>query len=128
MSLSHHVPRFCRSVPEKHIRRRQYRTPDVHDDSNHWILPRVSKPVTDDEEHDDEIAAGDDGTKKRKRNPTTEPRLAPDSRNCSICLHYNGMLYLNFIGQKEMVVVEQPWLDVVETFPDAIQRKIYGCN
>lgn len=50
------------------------------------------------------------------------------SKNCTICLHYNSMLYLNFMGPSEMIVIEQPWLQVVATFPEAVQRRVYGCN
>ena len=36
------------------------------------------------------------------------------------------MLFMNFVADHEMVVVEQPWLNVVATFPGALQRKVYG--
>jgi hypothetical protein len=36
------------------------------------------------------------------------------------------MLYMDFAASNEMVVVEQPWLNVVATFPDALQRRVYG--
>jgi hypothetical protein len=38
------------------------------------------------------------------------------------------MLYLDFVGPNQMVVVEQPWLRVVSTFPAALQRRVYGFN
>jgi len=44
----------------------------------------------------------------------------------TMCLRYNSMLYMDFIGEHEMVVVEQSWLNVVATFPDALQRKVYA--
>lgn len=127
MSMLHNVPRFCRTVPDKHIRKRQYRTPTA-DDDDPWLKPRVSKPVSDDDENDKSTKeANEDSSRKRKHDDVEQP-TSRGSRNCSICLQYNGMLYLNFVGQREMVVVEQPWLEVVETFPDAIQRRIYGTN
>jgi hypothetical protein len=43
-----------------------------------------------------------------------------------ICLRYNSMLHLDFVGPREMIVVEQPWLNVVANFPEALQRRIYG--
>jgi hypothetical protein len=52
----------------------------------------------------------------------------PESRNCTICLRYNSMLYLDFRSADEMVVVEQPWLSVVAGFPEALRRRVYGCN
>ena len=36
------------------------------------------------------------------------------------------MLHLDFVDEREMVVVEQPWLNVVANFPEALQRRIYG--
>jgi len=46
--------------------------------------------------------------------------------NMTICLRYGGMLFLDFVGANEMVVVEQPWLSVVNSLPDALERKLYG--
>lgn len=135
MSLQQHVPRFCRTVPERHIRRRQYKSQE-ESDSNPWIKPRVPKPVTDDEENgagnveDGEAPSTTEQENKKQKLDTaaTEPKPIHGSRNCSICLQYNGMLYLNFVGPNEMVVVEQPWLEVVGTLPEAIQRRVYGLN
>jgi U3 small nucleolar RNA-associated protein 4 len=36
------------------------------------------------------------------------------------------MLYMDFLGENEMLVVEEPWLNVVATFPEAMERKLYG--
>jgi hypothetical protein len=33
---------------------------------------------------------------------------------------------MDFIDKNEMVIIEQPWLDIVATFPDALQRTVYG--
>lgn len=33
---------------------------------------------------------------------------------------------MDFIADNEMVIVEQPWLSVIETFPAALERKIFG--
>lgn len=52
----------------------------------------------------------------------------PHASNCIICLHYNSMLYFDFLGPNEMMVVEQPWLQVVATFPEAVQRRVYGVH
>lgn len=45
---------------------------------------------------------------------------------CKLCLRYNSMLYLGYVESDEMLVVEQPWLSVVATFPEALQRRVYG--
>ena len=70
--------------------------------------------------------------KKRKRtasvsekeNESVEEEANPTT--CTMCLRYNSMLFMDFVDDHEMVVVEQPWLNVVSTFPDALQRKVYG--
>ena len=65
------------------------------------------------------------GKRKRKRNHTEAPPTEK-SNNCTVCLRYNGMLYMDFIDANEMLVVEQPWLSVVGGFPAALERKVYG--
>jgi hypothetical protein len=133
IDLDSTMPRYCRTVPEKHIRRRRYRkhAPETNDP---WLEPRVPKAVTDEddqEEGDDQDATTTTEAKKQKLNDSTsQPVQDPNqsARACTICLQYNGILYMDFIGEGEMVVVEQPWLEVVETFPEALQRRIYGCN
>ncbi|KAG7370078.1 hypothetical protein IV203_027824 [Nitzschia inconspicua] len=110
MSLQKQVPRYCRSVPERHIRRRQYKAPEEND-SNPWIKPRVSKPVTDDEENEDKDGKEAEAlqlheptleqeSKKQKLDLLSKPYHG--SHNCIMCLQYNGMLYLNFVSQHEL--------------------------
>ena len=79
-------PSRCRTVPEKHVRRRR----------------------------------------RRKRSMSEIEDIDPDASDVVQCLRYNSMLYMGFIADGEMVVVEQPWLDIVATLPDALERKIYG--
>jgi len=74
------------------------------------------------------------GNKKRKRSMSVSEKEREDATaekeevqtTCTMCLRYNSMLYMDFVADNEMVVVEQPWLNVVATFPDALQRKVYG--
>lgn len=47
-------------------------------------------------------------------------------RNFTICLRYSGIIFHDFIGNNEMVVVEQPWMSVVDTLPNALERQRYG--
>lgn len=69
---------------------------------------------------------------KRKRsasaadNALEESNSEDDLAQCKLCLRYNSMLHLDYVGAKEMLVVEQPWLSIVATFPAALQRKVYG--
>lgn len=51
---------------------------------------------------------------------------ADNSSYCILCLRYNSMLYMNWVAPGEFVVVEQPWLQVVANFPEALDRRVYG--
>lgn len=72
------------------------------------------------------------GTKRKRANSSSEPTNTDESMksefssSCAMCLRYNSMLFMNCVRENEMVVVEQPWLNVVATFPGALQRKVYG--
>mmetsp|Transcript_6655 Transcript_6655/g.19714 ORF Transcript_6655/g.19714 Transcript_6655/m.19714 type:complete len:325 (-) Transcript_6655:578-1552(-) len=48
--------------------------------------------------------------------------------NFTMCLRYAGVLFLDFMGEDEMVVVERPWMNVVKEFPGALERRVYGMN
>ena len=48
------------------------------------------------------------------------------NRNFSICLRYTGVIFMDFVDESELVIVEQPWLDIVNALPDALERKRYG--
>jgi len=72
-------------------------------------------------------------TKRRKRSKSISEELSEANEaseepvdNCPICLRYNSMLYMDFIEDSEMLVIEQPWLSVVASFPEALERKLYG--
>ena len=49
-----------------------------------------------------------------------------NSSSCTVCLRYNSMLHMGFLSKTEMLVIEQPWLNVTAYFPGALERKIYG--
>jgi hypothetical protein len=98
IDLAKKLPKHCRIVPEVHVRRQRKRQ-RANSEADLQSLELVRR-----KEH------------------------GPESRNCTICLRYNSMLYLDFMSADEMVVVEQPWLSVVAGFPEALQRRVYGCN
>jgi hypothetical protein len=130
--LTKPLPNQCRVFPETHVRRRrqQYSQPkrkrsnseaDVHPHHHQQQQQQNNKNIKGENDHD-----GEDDL---------------NSRNCTICLRYNSMLYLDFLDEpqdnnahttasisSEMLVVEQPWLDVVATFPEALHRRVYGFN
>jgi len=48
------------------------------------------------------------------------------NKNFTICLRYAGIIFQDFLGDNEMVIVEQPWLSIVNALPDALERPRYG--
>jgi hypothetical protein len=44
----------------------------------------------------------------------------------TLLLSYNIMLYVNFIDDNELVIIEHPWRFVLPTLPDSLERKVYG--
>mmetsp|Transcript_23727 Transcript_23727/g.51872 ORF Transcript_23727/g.51872 Transcript_23727/m.51872 type:complete len:496 (+) Transcript_23727:1160-2647(+) len=137
IDLTKPMPRRCRTVPKRPIwknKKRRKHKAIVHDDDDddddnndgnddHWLVPRVTKVVED--EYDDDDATK---TKSLVKVPHEIHDQEVAARSCTICSHYKNILYMNFLGPKEMVVIEQPWVDIAETFPAALQRKIYGAD
>jgi hypothetical protein len=64
--------------------------------------------------------------KKPKRPRRSNDDSVLEAEVCTLCLRYNSMLSLDAVSANELFVVEQPWLSVVATFPEALQRKVYG--
>lgn len=95
----------CKILPEEHVRRRKRRSLTTTHSQVGNYSPRFKNNKKQQQQDED-----------------------PNARNCIICLHYNSMLYMNFLGPREMIVVEQPWLQVVATFPEAVQRRVYGVH
>ena len=48
------------------------------------------------------------------------------NRNFTTCLRYVGIIFLEFLDDNELVVVEQPWISIVNSLPDALERQRYG--
>ena len=108
------VPVSCQFFPERHVRGERVQP----------RRPRSESHVTSDEEGTNAI--GEKSIARRKRKYSHGDDNKRDSNNFTICLRYNAMLFMDFIGTNEMVVVEQPWLSVVANLPDALERKVYG--
>eukprot|EP00003_Mantamonas_plastica_P032192 TRINITY_DN865_c0_g1_i2.p1 TRINITY_DN865_c0_g1~~TRINITY_DN865_c0_g1_i2.p1 ORF type:complete len:774 (+),score=211.78 TRINITY_DN865_c0_g1_i2:47-2323(+) len=49
-----------------------------------------------------------------------------ESRNFQMIDAYKPILFLDFADKNEMVVVERPWIRVLSTLPDPLERKMYG--
>ena len=98
------VPKHSSYYPPSALRvRRKPSTPDIEDDED---APNVQSII-----------------KKRKRGDCDN---AKNSQNYTICMRYDSMLHLEFLRENELVVVEQPWLAVVNSLPDPLERRVYG--
>ena len=62
----------------------------------------------------------------RKKVYVAETSDDPNYGNCTLCLRYNSIIHMGYLSEDEIVVVEQPWLNVVASFPAPLERKIYG--
>ena len=104
--------------PERHVRRRQKRQAKQLEATKRKRSYSEASASTD-------VPAAPEMVNDTDDNEVDEN---DDSRNCTVCLRYNSMLYMDFIQANEMLVVEQPWLTVMATFPEALHRRIYGVN
>ncbi|KAL9181562.1 hypothetical protein ACHAXT_010367 [Thalassiosira profunda] len=59
----------------------------------------------------------------KKKKKTTTPG---GGSNFTLCLRYCEILFQDFIGENEMVIVEEPRLSILEELPDALSRRMYG--
>jgi len=50
----------------------------------------------------------------------------PDCLNLTICLRYSGIIFMDFLSGDELVVVEQPWLGILSSLPDGLEKKRFG--
>ena len=99
INLEDPYPNTFQFWPTNHVRGGSQRTTGI-------VVPSINE--TKDETHTNSTA--------RTSNNTT----------ATVFLRYNNMLYADFIAPNELLVIEQPWMYVVPTLPDAIERRIYG--
>ena len=96
-------------IPETHVRRKRKRNEEALATAAGREQPVIFAPP-------------------KQKNLQSTGTSDPNARNCTVCLNYNSMLHLGFLTADEMIVAEQPWLRVIATFPEALQRRVYGCN
>jgi len=101
VDMSRPFPVVCRHFPELHVRGKKRKRAVEHAATG--ASDKTAMVVVDDQDN-----------------------TADRSRICTLCLRYNSMLYMDCVADNEMVIVEQPWLDVVATFPEPLLRKVYG--
>jgi hypothetical protein len=73
--------------------------------------------------------------KKRRKGDKTGEELAvvppvddnaPSCRNFSVIKAYRSLVFAALLGDKEMVVVENPWVRILENLPATLSRKRFG--
>ena len=64
--------------------------------------------------------------KKKEEEAVSKRGKSANESDSVICLRYNSILHMDFVAANEMVIVEQPWLNVVSNFPAALERKLYA--
>jgi len=63
-------------------------------------------------------------SKSRKRDRSNPDAAA--AQNFEFVSKYKPVLFMDFISDKEMLVVEAPWLKIMQKFPDMLYRPKYG--
>ena len=43
-----------------------------------------------------------------------------------MCFQYKPLFFMGFLAPQERVVVEMPWLKIMQHFPDMLHRTKYG--
>eukprot|EP00525_Craspedostauros_australis_P000837 CAMPEP_0198114670 /NCGR_PEP_ID=MMETSP1442-20131203/5989_1 /TAXON_ID= /ORGANISM="Craspedostauros australis, Strain CCMP3328" /LENGTH=217 /DNA_ID=CAMNT_0043772039 /DNA_START=357 /DNA_END=1009 /DNA_ORIENTATION=+ len=101
------LPEHCRVFPQAHMRRK-------------------NKKKQDDDDDDQNAFANTNGLGDRKKKQVEA--MTRIAEGLHIVPYYTSMLFLDFLDANEMVIVEQPWLDVVATFPSALKKRVYGID
>lgn len=70
--------------------------------------------------NDEDINMLEPLTKKKKVSHDEE------NDNFTTCLRYSNVLFQDFVNEREMVVVEEPWRTVLEELPAVLARRVYG--
>ena len=53
-------------------------------------------------------------------------RNAATERNCRMVMNYTNMVFMDFLSDSEMVVVEMPWARCSEGLGGVMEKKVYG--
>ena len=79
------------------------------------------------------VSIDDNSTSSTKKQQQQQQQLTirekntePENKNFATYLRFTGMIFLDFLNETELVVVEQPWLEIVKTLPDPLERDRYG--
>jgi len=70
-------------------------------------------------------SAASSGQKSKRSKQTTSSGTDVEEKYVIID-RYRPILHMDFLDPSTLVVVERPWLQVMESFPGTLQRKVYG--
>ena len=65
-------------------------------------------------------------TSRKSAKSDADKEDSMNNNNFTICVRYTGIILMDFLEDNEMVIVEQPWLGIMNTLPGAMERKRYG--
>jgi U3 small nucleolar RNA-associated protein 4 len=66
--------------------------------------------------------------KKRRRENAKEPAASHDHEDYKMITHYRPILFLDFLVNGELVVVERPLIDILSTLPPPFFTPKYGAS
>ncbi len=87
------------------------------------------KPMITDTTTDQEDAEGSSTTLKRKINQVEHLKAKKKQhhqRSFRIMEQFGPILFMDYLSDTEIVIVERPWLHIVEHLPDVLYRHQYG--
>ena len=108
VDLDQPIPEYSNIFPPDHVRARRH-------------VPNKKQRTRSGSLNDAPVSG-----RKRKRSLSGAIAMVETSGNFTICLRYGNMLFMDFIADNEMIVVEQPWMDIVNALPDSVERRVYG--
>ncbi len=105
VDLHKSVPKHSNWYPSDHLRVKRQVSDDESTLMHHWTTRKPSLCVSDDDDFNN---------------------FSKKSNNFTICLRYSNILFQEFVSEKEMIIVEEPWMSALEEIPDALARRVYG--
>ena len=66
--------------------------------------------------------------RKRRREHAKEPAASHDHEDYKMITHYRPILFLDFLANGELVVIERPLIDVLSTLPPPFFTPKYGAS
>jgi U3 small nucleolar RNA-associated protein 4 len=87
------------------------------------LVPKVPKTITS-----NVLSNASFGSKRKdKKKPVSKRRRGESlDPNFAIINKYRGIIHVGFMNDNQIVVIENPWVRILEQLPDTLQKKRYG--